>query len=257
MVDFNAAPGDGEVPGMTVTAEMLIASMNQSGHWYIEATRDLNRDRPRRQQFPIVPQDELPARGKEWLEGDEQYVQAAKEALYYAAGKPLVLLALPYDPDHPINHQEAIHTWTHARGGDDSLYPLPDRVAWLQQWSALQIEGRASKGAVKPIRFAIVETGYDGSRSGTGDEQLEGLQKIQARQPAVRSASIFEGGMLAHRYSDVIAPHWQDTYVRPVEVESRDDCVPCAVIDDVGGVGSVVVANVHAYTDDVSRRVVA
>lgn len=213
--------------------DVLSLTVGQTSLWYEDVTNHLNLSRPKRERFEIVPRVELIERAHAWLKADEDRLVASEEATYYTDEEPLVVLALPYSLNHPITHEETINTWAHARGG--LIEPWAGRLALLQNWPAKVLEGTAALDAEPPVRFVVAETGYDEDRVAPRDEQLEDLQRIRSRHPQVRSVSLLEGGVMAHRLRPpTMEVDWRDTYVRTIEAEPYRAFVPKAYVDQDG-----------------------
>ena len=238
----------GPVASVAVTSEMLIATVDESGQWYTKVAKDLNAGRrSKKSKVQVVPEDELAGRAEAWL--SDERLRAAEEGLHYLEDKPLIIMPLP---NTPVSHEEVVNTWADARGG--KLWQWGGRMAFLKQWPADQLSGYDQRQSEDPVRFVAIETGYEADRQGDRDEQLRALKGVQARHPNVRSATIFEGGVLANRYSDETRPDWHDTYVRAIEVKpDSDGDFPGAYVRDGGE--AVVVFSFVEY-DYVSRRAV-
>ena len=238
----------GPVASVAVTSEMLIATVDESGQWYTKVAKDLNAGRrSKKSKVQVVPEDELAGRAEAWL--SDERLRAAEEGLHYLEDKPLIIMPLP---NTPVSHEEVVNTWADARGG--KLWQWGGRMAFLKQWPADQLSGYDQRQSEDPVRFVAIETGYEADRQGDRDEQLRALKGVQARHPNVRSATIFEGGVLANRYSDETRPDWHDTYVRAIEVKpDSGGLFPHAYVSVDGG-AFVDVSIVEG--GDVSRRAV-
>ena len=228
-------------------SELLVATLDQSGAWYTKVATDLNEGRAKKQKVQIVPENELPGRAKAWLTNDR--LKATEGGgLYYEEDSPLVVMALP---NTPVSHEESVQTWANARNG--RIWDWGGRLAFLKQWSADQLSGYDPSKAQEPVRFVAIETGYEKLREGTGQDQLEVLERVQSRYPAVRSAAIFEGGVLANRYADEANPNWLHALVRAIEL--KPDSVgrfPYADVSD----GRANVGYSYGLSGAVSRRLV-
>lgn len=231
-----------------ISPGLLLATVTESGALYTTVANRLNDGREDDDKFSIVPEDELLDRVEDWL--SEERLKAIETGLVYDEANPVLLLALP---NVEIGYEEIVQTWASARSG--KLWEWGGRIAFLQQWPAGKLSGyNASSTDDSSVRFVAIETGYDSDRSGPREKQLAELRGVQADYPEVETASIFEGGVLANRYSNNPNPRWPDAYVRAIEVpEDGDGRIPNAGVNSDG----------KAYVDDsrlgrhgVARRLV-
>lgn len=109
----------------------------------------------------------------------------------------------------------------------------------------------------RAVRFVAIETAGEEPRLSSGSEELAALRGLQAEYPRVRSASLYEVGVLNQRYSTGIPFNYpngfNDTFARAVELGElvgEFDDVPAAFIGEdgsahIGGIANAEVAPVR------------
>ncbi len=193
----------------------------------------INTGRRKNKRFDIVPAGEQ----RERLE--DQLTDRALEAtghLYTAEGRPLMVV--PALPD-AITAEELVTAVD--KSSKHGIYGWAGRLDFLKKFSIDALTGydekRAESGAM-----TLVETGYDASREGTRDQQLNRLRVVQQEFPEVGTAPILATASLGQRYN--AQPNsWLDTYTRTIEVDPVE-------LDDFDYVVSARVGNSYSYLND-------
>lgn len=105
------------------------------------------------------------------------------------------------------------------------------------------------------VRFVAIELAEDEPRLRSGSEELAALRGLQAQHPRLRSASLFEVGVLNQRFTTSFNyPNgFNDTFARAVELEKLvGECedLPAAFIGEdgtarIGGIANIIEAPVR------------
>jgi hypothetical protein len=252
MTDIEASGGPAED---LITRDLLLGSVAESAIWYTTVAENLNEDRSSGEdEIEIVPAAALTGLAHGWL--TDERLAAVREALSYTPEKPPVIMPVP---NTPVTAGEIVTAWANTRDRG-LLVPAYRALSYLAdgRWRDRSLSGYDPKQADDPVRFVAIETSDAEEREGSMTAQREALKIAREAHPSVRTATIFEGAILANRFlASAAEVNWKETTVRAINLRRTGyrDSVPAANICE-GGVYSYV-GFAPEHDAQASRRAVA